>query len=217
VKVLVSPRECTTGDLQIDEFLLRNGAPLSLQDTLNRYGRSLPKAGETALVWGGNPRNPVGKTQQASLPESSQKSGMLHSMGTLENDGYGCGPSVSFRGCSPADENSGGEGADTGAGTEPGDLTQLPNQFTLLQEDWVQLSPYGDFPHARGLQRVDRAAAEAMAAQFHSFRGRLGRLFGGVPFYVGHPDLPSSSDVVDRKAYGWIMEVEAREDGFYGR
>jgi hypothetical protein len=221
VKVLVSPRECTTGDLQIDEFLLRHGAPLSLQDTLSRYGRSLPRPGETALVGAGNsgnPNNRFGKAQQASLPESSQKSGMLHSRGTLENDGFGCGPTVSFRGCSPADETSAEHASTAEAAGESNDQTDsLPNQFTLLQEDWVQLSPYGDFPHTRGLQRVDRAAAEAMVAQFNSFRGRVGRLFGGVPFYVGHPDLPSSSDVVDRKAYGWIMEVEAREDGFFGR
>jgi hypothetical protein len=218
VKVLVSPRECTTGDLQIDEFLLRHGAPLSLQETLNRYGRSLPKPGETALVGVGNSVNQSGKSQQASLPESSQKSGMLHSMGTLENNGFGCGPSVSFRGCSPAEENSAGNSS-ASASTEEVNAhsDSLPNQFTLLQEDWVQLSPFGDFPHTRGLQRVDRTAADGMVAQFNSFRARLGRLFGGVPFYVGHPDLPSSSDVVDRKAYGWIMEVEAREDGFYGR
>ena len=218
VKVLVSPRECTTGDLQIDEFLLRHGAPLSLQDTLNRYGRSLPKPGETALVGAGSPNHRFGKAQQASLPESSQKSGMLHSRGTLENDGFGCGPTVSFRGCSPAEETS-GENATTAerAGESNDNTDSLPNQFTLLQEDWVQLSPYGDFPHTRGLQRVDRAAAEGMVAQFNSFRARVGRLFGGVPFYVGHPDLPSSSDVVDRKAYGWIMDVESREDGFFGR
>ena len=56
-----------------------------------------------------------------------------------------------------------------------------------------------------------------MVAQFQSFRGRLGRLFGGLPFYVGHPDLPTSSELVDRKAYGWIMALEAREDGLYGQ
>lgn len=54
-----------------------------------------------------------------------------------------------------------------------------------------------------------------MVAQFHSFRGRLGRLFGGVPFYVGHPDLPGASELADRKAYGWVMQLEAREDGLY--
>lgn len=195
VKVLVSPRECTTGDLQVDEFLLRHGAPLSLEATLSRYGRSLPHEGERILT----PRS-----AQASLPESSPGKPSGHEMPN-ENSG----PIVTFRGSSSEPVS------DPSPSTQiEGEL--LENQFTLLQEDWVQLSPFGDFPHARGLQRVDRAAAESMVAQFNSFRGRLGRLFGGVPFYVGHPDLPGANDLVDRKAYGWINELAAREDGLYG-
>jgi hypothetical protein len=208
VQVLVTPRECTSGDLQVDEFLLRHGAPLSLQEAMNRYGRALPKPGEPVLLAG---------TSKASLPESSQNLGMAEEM---ENQGLGCGPTVSFRGCSPStltpnltlNPPNVSEEEPTRA---PG--LALENQFTLLQDDWLQLSPYGDFPHARGLQRVDRAAAQAMVAQFSSFRGRLGRLFGGVPFFVGHPDLPGAGEMADRKAYGWITEVEAREDGLYGR
>lgn len=49
VKVLVTAKECTTADLQIDEFLYKAGAPLSLQDLMNRYGRALPKPGEPIL------------------------------------------------------------------------------------------------------------------------------------------------------------------------
>jgi phage gp29-like protein len=90
VKVLVTPRECTTEDLRVDEFLLRHGAPLSLQETMNRYGRTLPKSGEPVLLMG---------TSKASLPESSQKLGSAEEM---ENEGFGCGPTVSFRGCSPS-------------------------------------------------------------------------------------------------------------------
>jgi hypothetical protein len=194
VKVLVSPRECTTGDLQIDEFLIRHGAPLSIRETMTRYGRALPEVGERVFA--------IGKG--GDVKESKLLAAHIHA-GNLENQGADCGPVVSFGSQSAAEP-----------GVEKTD-TELANQFTLLQEEWVQLSPFGDYPHSRGLQRVDRAAADAMVAQFNSFRGRLGRLFGGVPFYVGHPDLPSSSDLVDRKAYGWIMEVEAREDGFFGR
>ena len=191
VKVLVSPRECTPGDLQIDEFLIRHGAPLSIRETMTRYGRALPEVGERVFAVTGS--------------EPKQLVAHIHA-GDLENEGAGCGPVVSF----------GLQKEATDPGAEKTNA-ELENQFTLLQEEWVQLSPFGEFPHSRGLQRVDRAAADAMVAQFNSFRGRLGRLFGGVPFYVGHPDLPSSSDLVDRKAYGWIMEVEAREDGFFGR
>lgn len=254
IRVLVSPRECTTGDLQIDEFLLKHGAPLSLQETMSRYGRALPEASERVLGGqreegaprapraGGSPHEahanqggahpellhrsrelhelPTEETQ-ASLPESSHHGSVRQE---ADHEGFGCGPSVSFRVGSPANKETtksdarppdgAGFNLRGGIGEEP---AALPNEFTLLQDDWLQLSPYGDFPHARGLQRVDRAAADGMVAQFHSFRGRLGRLFGGVPFYVGHPDLAGAGEGIDRKAYGWIMELAARDDGFYGR
>jgi hypothetical protein len=207
IQVLVSPRECTSGDLQVDEFLIRHGAPLSIQEAMNRYGRALPKSGEPVFL--------AGRTK-ASLPESSQNLGSAEEM---ENQGHGCGPSVSFRGCSPDNLNPNLNPAPH-LDPEPARSSPpliLENQFTIEQEEWLQLSPLGDFRHARGVQRVDRSAAEAMVAQFNSFRGRLGRLFGGVPFYVGHPDLPGASEIVDRKAYGWIAEIETREDGLYGR
>ncbi len=220
VKVLVAPRECTTSDLQVDEFLLRSGAALPIQETMHRYGRALPKAGEAVLQYG----------TKASLPENPQNPGMAEEM---ENEGYGCGPLVGFRGCSPSSEaveaNSPPreltivpdqiipeETLSEGTGSSHADRS-LANQFTLQQGEWLQLAPYGDFPHARGIQRVDRSAAEGMVAQFKSFCGRLGRLFGGAPFYVGHPDLPGAAETADRKAYGWITEIEARDDGLYGR
>ncbi len=93
-------------------------------------------------------------------------------------------------------------------------LAALSNEFAL-SADWLKI-PYGDHPHALGLQRLDRAAAEELAANFHSFGARLGRLFGGVPIYVGHPDDPRlSNQFPDKKAYGWIMALEARDDGLY--
>ncbi|PTY03091.1 hypothetical protein DB346_07510 [Verrucomicrobia bacterium LW23] len=84
---------------------------------------------------------------------------------------------------------------------------------------WIQLSPYGEFPHRMGLQVVDRAAADAMARGFNSLLARLGRTFGGIPFYVGHPDAASTGDSAPGtsgdRAYGWITALEARDDGLY--
>lgn len=90
--------------------------------------------------------------------------------------------------------------------------------FIVLQDSWVQLTPYGYFPHSNGLQRVDRKAAENLTANFNSFSGKLGRRFAGAPFYVGHPDAPEceQSDR-DQKAYGWVMALEPRDDGLYGQ
>ena len=55
-----------------------------------------------------------------------------------------------------------------------------------------------------------------MVDNFHSLAARLGRLFGGSPIYIGHPDDPALADrFPDRKSYGWIMDMEAREDGLH--
>lgn len=93
------------------------------------------------------------------------------------------------------------------------------SQFEVTsQDDYIQLSPIGLFPHARGLQNVDKTALESLVKNFKSFFARLGRRFAGLPFYVGHPDVPGyEATYNDRKAYGWIMDLEAREDGLYGR
>ncbi|MCX6994142.1 MAG: hypothetical protein NT011_13510 [Kiritimatiellaeota bacterium] len=92
-------------------------------------------------------------------------------------------------------------------------ISVLSNQFTLLQADWLTI-PYGDHPHSQGIQRLTNASAKAMAGRFHSMRGKLARMFGGLPFFVGHPDDPAfANESTDKRAYGWIMDMQAREDG----
>lgn len=92
------------------------------------------------------------------------------------------------------------------------------NDFSLVQGDWIQITPLGNFPHARGLQRVDKVAIEKMANAFNSTLAKLARRFGGVPFYVGHPDVRGlGNEYTDKKAYGWINALESREDGLYGQ
>jgi hypothetical protein len=109
-----------------------------------------------------------------------------------------------------------------GAGTESAANIRLSNAadsaFSLLQKEWVQLSPYGDFPHAQGLQRVSFEAAREMERAFTTLASRASRLFAGAPMFVGHPDVPQfANQFPDRKAYGWIMALEARPDGLYGK
>lgn len=212
VKILVSPRECTQDDLRVDEFLLKHGAPLEIEETMRRYGRAMPKAGQRIF---GQEKGRQGSSSGASLPASSHP---------MENDGGQ--PVVNSRGCplrapQVAAELCEAEAADEARKEQEaqisGQTEGLSNRFELLQEEWLQLAPYGEFPHSRGLQRVDRAAAQGMVEQFHSLRGRAGRLFGGAPFYVGHPDLPGATEAADRKAYGWVEDLEAREEGLFGR
>lgn len=86
----------------------------------------------------------------------------------------------------------------------------------LSEGEWQRISGYGDFPNEAGLQRVGREDAEAMVSAFNSFRGRLGRMFRGLPVFAGHPD----ADPVryrDHRRYGKIEALDARDDGLYGR
>jgi hypothetical protein len=214
---------------------------------MHRYGRALPKAGEAILQLPVGKRStasqikntPYLATDLSSSPGSSQPATM-HAHNS--EDAYDCEPPVNSRDTSPPPAESSnqceienahlasrrerqfeGNKLEAGLGTQCSFLNETtsfspqPSAFNLLQPDWLQLSPYGDFPHTRGLQRVDRAAAETMVVQFNSLRARLGRLFGGAPFFVGHPDLPSAHELSDRKAYGWVMQLQAREDGLYGQ
>ena len=90
----------------------------------------------------------------------------------------------------------------------------LSNQFTVAAGHLV--IPYGDHPHKAGVQRFTRAAAEKLAAGFHGLAQRLGRLFGGNPIFVGHPDDPAfANEHTDRKAYGWVGDVQALDDGLH--
>ena len=91
----------------------------------------------------------------------------------------------------------------------------VSNDFQPLQGDWVQLSPFGQFPHQRGLQYFAKSDAVAIVNDFNSIKAKFARRFGGLPWYEGHPDT-SPRDYPNKKAFGWIDNVEARNDGLYG-
>ncbi len=86
----------------------------------------------------------------------------------------------------------------------------------LSEGEWQRISAYGDFPNEVGLQRVRREDADAMVSAFNSFRGRLGRMFRGVPIFPGHPDADPER-YRDHRRYGKVVDLEARADGLYGR
>ena len=84
--------------------------------------------------------------------------------------------------------------------------------------DSIRIVEYGDFPHPKGLQRVNEPVARALVEHFHSLRGLLARRFGGVPIYAGHPDDPEFAGQPghgDTRAHGWITELFALSDGLY--
>jgi phage gp29-like protein len=49
IKLRTTPEDDQKNDIAVDQFLLNNGAELSLQGTLERYGRGVPKDGEAVL------------------------------------------------------------------------------------------------------------------------------------------------------------------------
>lgn len=73
--------------------------------------------------------------------------------------------------------------------------------------------PYGVFPAARAgrEQHFGRAQAEEMVREFNSLRGRLGRMFRGVPIFIGHPDMNRTMYPDDRRL-GKLVELRAGAD-----
>ncbi len=82
--------------------------------------------------------------------------------------------------------------------------------------DWLQISPYGEFPNKVGLQVFGKPQADKMVAAFNSLLARAARFFRGVPIYRGHPDADPQTWPDDRRL-GKIEALEARADGLYGR
>ena len=98
----------------------------------------------------------------------------------------------------------------------PADAELLPlvNASTEADaEGWLWV-PYADVPitagEVRGIQRLNAAGAAELVNNFNSWRGRLQRLFRGLPFYVGHPDSKVfGAKHTDGRAYGWIKDLKA--------
>lgn len=83
-------------------------------------------------------------------------------------------------------------------------------------DGWFKVSPYGTF---RGKtpgrpQHFNEDAARRMVAEFNSLRGKLGRMFRGVPIYIGHPDVDPTIWNDDRRL-GKATQLEARADGLW--
>lgn len=93
----------------------------------------------------------------------------------------------------------------------------IGNAFPFAGGKRVQISPYGDFPHSAGLQRFTAKEAGEIVANFNLQRIADGAKFGGLPFFIGHPDVPEfAARFTDTRAAGWIIGLEAAADGLYG-
>jgi phage I-like protein len=92
----------------------------------------------------------------------------------------------------------------------------MTTPFQILQDDWVLVTPLGDYAHQMGIQRLTADGIAAMANRFNSFASRLGRLFGGVPLFEGHHDTDPEL-YPNGKSFAWVMELQNRADGLWAR
>lgn len=100
--------------------------------------------------------------------------------------------------------------------SETSAVSLQPSAFKILQDEWVMLAPLGDHPHALGIQRFTPVAIQNMANRFNGLLGKLGRLFSGAPTFEGHHDVEPDK-YPNSKSYGWIMSLDPRADGLWGR
>lgn len=105
------------------------------------------------------------------------------------------------------------------------------NEISRDGDGWAMLAPFGDFrsraiiveapgkvTRRESIQRLDRAAAEAMVENFNSVVGRVKRFFRGVPIFLGHPDVPGiGAAYKDGTEKGVIQALEVRDDGLYAK
>jgi phage I-like protein len=88
------------------------------------------------------------------------------------------------------------------------------NTFILATDGWVQVTPCGEFPHvgAGVVQVIDRAACDAMAADFNVRKSDAN--FPGVLVDFDHFSLDTGQS---SEAAGWITELESRDTGLWAR
>lgn len=85
-------------------------------------------------------------------------------------------------------------------------------------DKWFKVSPFGTFEASvpGRYQFFTKEDAEVMVREFNSFRGRLRKLFKGLPIYAGHPDVDPENYRDDRR-HGKIVALEVREDGLWAQ
>ena len=111
-------------------------------------------------------------------------------------------------------------------------VCEIVNAAAAVGEDgWAQIAPFGDFPgmvtevlpggSVKGqpvpaIQRMDRAAAEAMVAAFNRPWSKFTRWLKGLPIFSGHPDFPGTGGrYPDKTQKGVIASLQVRNDGLY--
>lgn len=104
------------------------------------------------------------------------------------------------------------------------------NEINIGADGWAMIAPFGDFPSPAlipdgkggmkkvpAIQRIDKAGADAMVADFHNSRRGLRKFLTGCNIYVGHPHVPGLGKFYpDKEPKGVFANLETRADGLYG-
>lgn len=87
----------------------------------------------------------------------------------------------------------------------------LNPQNLETKSSWIKLLDFGNYPHAQGLQKVDKNACTCLIKTFYSLLNKFKRKFAGLPVYIGHPDDPFFAyqpGHCDKKIYAWVKGLK---------
>ena len=105
------------------------------------------------------------------------------------------------------------------------------NELNIGDDGWMMVAPFGDHPsealmpgadgklkRVPAIQRIKKANADKMVAEFNNSRVGLKKFVLGKLIYVGHPDVPGlESRYPDKSHKGLYSDFEVRADGLYGK
>ncbi len=96
-------------------------------------------------------------------------------------------------------------------------ILQIANEFRMDGNGMARITPFGDFPHERGIQRVTPQACQRMEAEYAT-AGHLKFAEIGIPLWNSHPDCAEFADTAkDARQYGLVTQLKTKEDGLYGK
>lgn len=93
------------------------------------------------------------------------------------------------------------------------------NADAISSDEWIRIAKYGEWrdgSKARTLQVLALENATAMARNFNSIVGKIGRFMRGAPIFIGHPDCDPCT-YTDHRRIGKITALDARADGLYAK
>jgi Mu-like prophage I protein len=93
----------------------------------------------------------------------------------------------------------------------------LNRDFSHPADGWYQIEPRGEHPNraAGVVQVIDDAAMKSIVERFNQ-DAAAGKLRHGNEMLIDHEHFSDQADKESR-AYGWLVELQVRADGIYGR